>query len=539
MLDRPDAAPLMGSERPPKPGAHSLGAADPDAPVEVTVYLRPRPQSAPAPGVTAEEALAEGAAGPEASAALPRLSREELAAQRGADPGDLALVQHFAAEHGLEVVETDAPGRRVRLRGPASAMGEAFGVSLERFDHPDGAYRSYSGSIQLPPELQGAVVAVLGLDDRPQARPKFRRQPSTPSSPLTPPAVATAYGLASGASAAGVCVALIELGGGFEQADLTAYFQGLGVPAPDVVAVPVDSGSNAPTGSADGPDGEVMLDIEVLGAVAPGVSIAVYFAPNTDQGFADAISAAVHDATNKPAIISISWGGPESTYTATATSAFEGAFTDAALVGTTVFVAAGDSGSTDGVNDGLAHVDYPASSPQVVACGGTRLVLSGTTIASEVVWNDLPGGGATGGGVSANFPVPAWQQQAGVPPSANPGGGTGRGVPDVAGDADPDTGYQVRIDGQDTVVGGTSAVAPLWAALTSLAVAQAGKPLGFINPTLYASAASDFDDITTGNNGAYSAGTGWDACTGLGTPRAASLVATLVAAAASVPAPAG
>jgi kumamolisin len=269
-----------------------------------------------------------------------------------------------------------------------------------------------------------------------------------------------------------------------------------------------------------------MLDVEVVGSVALGGSIAVYFAPNTDQGFADAISAAVHDTTHKPAVISISWGGPESTYTASATTAFEAALTDASLVGTTVFVAAGDSGSSDGVNDGLSHVDYPASSPQVTGCGGTRLEVDNGSIASEVVWDDLPSGGATGGGVSATFPLPPWQSAAHVPPSVNPGAAIGRGVPDVAADADPDTGYQVRVDGGDTVVGGTSAVAPLYAALTAIAVAKAGRPLGFLNPKLY-ELAGVFRDITVGNNGAYTAAVGWDACTGLGSPGAAALIEAL------------
>jgi kumamolisin len=271
-----------------------------------------------------------------------------------------------------------------------------------------------------------------------------------------------------------------------------------------------------------------MLDIEVVGAIARQTNIAVYFSPNTDQGFADAILAAVHDTARHPHIISISWGGPESTYTAQATSVFEAAFTDAASVGVTVFVAAGDNGSSDGVSGSEAHVDYPASSPQVVGCGGTHVNVAAGAISSEVVWDDLPAGGATGGGVSATFAVPTWQASAGVPPSVNSGGGSGRGVPDVSGDADPETGYQVRVDGDDIVVGGTSAVAPLYAGITALAVAQVGGPLGFINPHLYPLGAKAFRDITSGTNGAYDAGVGWDPCTGLGSPKAAALIAALV-----------
>jgi kumamolisin len=506
MDEQDDLVAIAGSERPPLEGASQAGPLDPSTIVEVTVYLRPPPGAPDASG------------GP--------ISHEELAERRGALPADLDAVVRFAEAHGLEVVERDRPGRRVRLRGPASSMQSAFGVSLVRFEHQGGSYRGHAGVVHVPRALHDAIVAVLGLDDRPQARSLLRPAASTPSGAMTPPSVAAAYGLAANSKADGVCVAIVELGGGYKKEDLDTYFKALGLPVPTISAVSVDAGANSPSGSASGPDAEVMLDVEVVGSIALGASIAVYFAPNTDQGFADAISAAVHDTTHKPAVISISWGGPESTYTASATTAFEAALTDASLVATTVFVAAGDSGSTDGVDDGLAHVDYPASSPQVTGCGGTRLELSGASIASEVVWNDLPSGGATGGGVSATFPPPAWQSAAGVPPSANAGAAVGRGVPDVAADADPDTGYEVRVDGGNTVVGGTSAVAPLYAALTAIAVAKAGRPLGFLNPRLYGFAGV-FRDITVGSNGAYAAAVGWDACTGLGSPLAAALIEAL------------
>jgi kumamolisin len=216
----------------------------------------------------------------------------------------------------------------------------------------------------------------------------------------------------------------------------------------------------------------------------------------------------------------------------------EAAFTDAATAGVTVTVAAGDNGSTDGVTDGELHVDFPASAPHALGCGGTTLTLGGSaqvpTLDSEVVWNDqTAGNGATGGGVSAQFPLPSYQAGVGVPVSANPGGQAGRGVPDVAADADPDTGYQVRVDGSDLVIGGTSAVAPLWAGLVALCNASLGTDVGWLNPTVYAfpSGGGAFGDITQGDNGAYSAGPGWDACTGLGTPRGVALLTALKAAA--------
>jgi kumamolisin len=259
--------------------------------------------------------------------------------------------------------------------------------------------------------------------------------------------------------------------------------------------------------------------------VAPKASLVVYFAPNTDRGFLDAVTSAVHDTTHRPSLLSISWGGPESSWTQQAMTALDGAFQDAALAGVTVLCAAGDDGSSDGLKDGKAHADFPASSPHALACGGTRLEASGNAIASEVVWND-PGHGATGGGVSDVFPLPDWQRASHVPVSANPHGGPGRGVPDVAGDADPATGYEIRVDGRNTVVGGTSAVAPLYAGLLARINQRLGKPVGFLNPVLYG-ASGVCRDVTEGSNGAYAAGPGWDACTGLGSIDGAALLRTL------------
>jgi kumamolisin len=254
----------------------------------------------------------------------------------------------------------------------------------------------------------------------------------------------------------------------------------------------------------------------------------VYFGPNTDQAFIDAISAAAH-ATPTPIVISISWGGPEESWSQQSRTALDQAMSDAAALGITVTVAAGDNGSSDGENDGKNHCDYPASSPYALACGGTRLEADTSTgaISSETVWNDGPGAGSTGGGVSTLYPLPSWQASAGVP--AAPASTGGRGVPDVAGDADPKTGYQVLVDGKQAVYGGTSAVAPLWAALIARLAQSTGTKFGLIQPLLYSgvTAGKDvagFNDITSGSNGAYSAGPGWDACTGLGSPSATDLL---------------
>ena len=280
----------------------------------------------------------------------------------------------------------------------------------------------------------------------------------------------------------------------------------------------MDHAANKPTGDPNGADGEVVLDIEVAGGVAPGAHITVYFAPNTDAGFLNAITTAVHDAKNKPSVVSISWGGPEASWTPQSLKAFDSAFQAAAVMGVTVLAASGDDGSSDGLNDGQAHVDFPASSPHATACGGTRLTTSGQTIAGEQVWNDGAGGGAGGGGVSVAFEAPSWQSGL---KSTRKGG-----VPDVAADADPQSGYEIRVDGQTAVIGGTSAVAPLWAGLIAIVNAASGKRAGLINPALYA-APSALRDVTAGDNGDFEAVEGWDACTGLGSPNGAAIAAAL------------
>ena len=462
-----------------------------------------------------------------------RVTRAEYARTYAADRADVAQIRAFAKAFGLRVV-TESPQRRtVVLSGPAAAMQKAFGVQLKLATVNGATYRVREGAIQLPASLTKIVVAVLGLDNRPQAKPHFRilkgsatRANALPATratntSLTPIQVAQLYQFPT-VSAAGQTIGIVELGGRFRVADITAYFKSLGQNAPKVTAISVDGGKNSPS-DPNGADGEVMLDIEVAGAVAPGANIAVYFAPNTDQGFIDAISTAVHDTVNKPSVISISWGGPEPSWTKQSMTALDQACQSAAALGISITAASGDNGSSDGVSTGGNHVDFPASSPHVLACGGTKLLGSGASIASEVVWNeDASNEGATGGGVSTVFPLPTWQANAGVPKA---GSFLGRGVPDVAGDADPATGYVVRVDGQSMVIGGTSAVAPLWAGLIALANAQNKTTAGFLQPTIYtAKAKSTFRDITSGNNGAFKAAPGWDACTGLGSPNGTAIV---------------
>jgi kumamolisin len=509
---------LPGSERGPVAGLQTLGPVDPAERIELTLVLRRRAE-------LDEQSVQDGA-----------LSRAELAERFGAAPADVAAVRQAVVAVGGDVLEVDPASRRVRVAGPAGTLSTLFGTSLQRARStaPTGVgqveHRFRQGSLSLPAELGDVVVAVLGLDDRPQARTNLHVAAAAATS-YTPLQLATIYDMPSGTDGSGQTLAIIELGGGFGSADLSTYFGGLGIATPAVRAVGVDGAANVPDQDPTGADGEVLLDIEVAGAIAPKASLVVYFAPNTDAGFLDAISAATQ-ASPTPTAMSISWGQSEDAWTAQARTAMDAAFADAAALGVTVTAAAGDNGSADAVTDGKVHVDFPASSPHVLACGGTSLRANPTTgaVTSETVWNDGSSGGATGGGVSDAFARPSWQAKAGVP--ARSGGHAGRGVPDVSAVADPQTGYQVYVDGKSAVYGGTSAVAPLWAAMVCRFAQSTGTKAGLLQPRLYAGAAkgrtaTGFRDITSGTNGAYQAAPGWDACTGLGAPEGTALLAVL------------
>jgi kumamolisin len=574
---------LPGSDRAPLASATPAGELDTSERAELTLVLRRR-----------AELPADVIAGPTV------LSSDELAERYGADPADIELVSQTLTGRGLEITAVAAASRRIKVAATVGELASAFGVTLQQVSStgPGGqvvTHRYREGDLYIPAALDGVVLAVLGLDTRPQFRAHFRATgtgsaAAAQGTSYSPNQVADLYGFPDGTTGAGQTIAVIELGGGFSTSDLATYFGGLGIAVPSISAVGVDGASNAPGSDPTGADVEVNLDIDVIGAVAPGATQVVYFAPNNgDQGFVDAISEAAQ-ASPAPIAISISWGQSEDSWTAQGLASMNAAIADAATLGITVCVAAGDNGSADGVTDGEVHVDFPASSPYALGCGGTKLVADPTTgtISSEVVWNETAAGeGAGGGGVSDQFALPSWQATAGVPARAS-GSGTGtggtgtggtgtggtgsggehhrhhrhedgadaaggsglaagassgsagasasssggRGVPDVAGNADPTTGYQVYADGKAQVVGGTSAVAPLWAALISRLAQATGQRFGLIQPTLYAGIApgtdvAGFNDITSGNNGAYSAGPGWDACTGLGSPEGAALLKRL------------
>lgn len=503
--------PLHGSFREHPVGSSAAGRPAADQIAELTLILRRRNQA------------------PEPYLELAHLTHVSLEKQHGADPADIEAVEAFADEHGFSITRVHPAARWVGIAGPLGLLAGAFDADLELRQIENRIVRTCQGSLRLPRSLHGRVTAVLGFDHRPAASTTRRflsRASSTVS--YTPPEIAKLYNFPAN-TGQNQTIALIELGGGFNRSDLNRYWQQVGLDGVAVTAVAVGGASNCPEGNPSGPDGEVALDIEVAGGVAPGAHVAVYFAPNTDQGFLDAINAAIHDTVRKPSVISISWGMAESEWEPQTLDAFNAAFHDAALLGISVCAASGDNGSTDGEPDRANHVDFPASSPWVLACGGTRLIASNGSIASETVWNDGTNGGATGGGVSSYFSLPGYQNGLTIPKPVNTAKQSGRGVPDVAAVADPETGYRVIVDGDEGVVGGTSSVAPLWAGLIALFNEQLGRNLGWFHPALYGALSQHkaLRDIVSGTNGSYNAAPGWDPCTGLGSPNGLAMLGLL------------
>lgn len=526
--------PLLGSERTPVSGARAVAPTEPTESIDVTLRLR-RKASIP-------KGLVE-----RLGATLPArrryLTHAQLEQRFGAASADLRAVRQFARSRDLALVSENAAARTVTVRGPAAAMTDVFQVKLMRFEVRGTSYRGRVGPVRVPQALESVITGIFGLDNRPQARHHAIIRPLAPGTSravaqrpwFTPLELGSLYNFPAG-DGTGQCIGILEFGGGYDDTDLSSYFTALGLAKPSITAVGVGGASNQP-GVDQGADGEVMLDIEVAGALAPKAKLAVYFTDFTEKGWVDVVTTAVHDTKHAPHVLSISWGYAEGNYTWTqaAIAAVNEAFQEAALLGMSVCVASGDDGSADDVEDGHAHVDFPASSPYVLGIGGTSLRGAGGQISGETVWNNHQQRNAGGGGISDVFPLPDWQTGTRIPPSVNPGGRVGRGVPDLAANADPNTGYFVRSSGQDGVAGGTSAAAPLWSALLARINQGLGAKVGYFNPLLYSKIgpARVCRDVVTGNNdpnghiGGYPAGSGWDACTGWGSPNGAALLTAL------------
>jgi kumamolisin len=489
------------------------------------------------------------------------LSDADFTALYGASKEDLATIASWAAENHLTVVSQDAASKRTVVEGTIGDISKAFKVQLDEYDHPDlGHYRGRSGKIYLPAKVYGVIEGVFGLDDRPVGKPRFRRRRSRAMALQAgvnpypgcffPTQAAALYNFPTAYDGTGQNVAVFAFNGpnkkqqgGYSLPALQEYFTKiLNLKTPAITDVVVQGPGNDPgpdtqaSNSQGDATGEVMLDMCTVGAISPGAHIYMYFSEFTSKGWVDILHSAI-TGPNQISVISNSYGNPEqdpnSAWSKMGVSVVNQALEAAVAKGITVFSAAGDDGSSD-EGKGGPEVDFPASSPYVMGVGGTRLVASPgakPVITGETVWNDLlQGNGAGGGGISVVFSKPSWQDGVKVPPSVVAPHTIGRGVPDVAAVADPDTALVVmHVDGKSLdAIGGTSAAAPLWAALIARINQGLGASCGFLNTLLYTKFATGvLRDITTGNNGAYSAGPGWDACTGLGSPDGDKLLAAL------------
>ncbi len=525
---------LAGSHRPVSPGATAMSRADADETIELTIKLR-RISPLPEPG--------SGSSSP--------VVRSSFAAKYGASDEDIKKAETVLERFGLETVSENAAARSIRVSGSIEEIENAFQVKLFHYSGNRGIYRGRAGNIYIPEELDGIVEGVFGLDTRAVSNRRRSNPHAIDISGASKPAkhrswfysneLAKLYNFPAG-DGSGQTIGIMEFGGGFFPNDLQQFCNAAGVGVPNVIPVSVH---NTPTNVVDQKDHaevEVMLDVEVVAGVCPKSTIVVYFCPGTsEQGWVDGFDTAIHDAQNNPSVISVSWGGPEEIWSAAGMNAINESLKAAATLGITVCVSSGDDGSDDQVGDGHAHVNFPASSPYVLAVGGTALKVKNNTI-KETAWKQGDGlradnGGASGGGISEFFQRPSWQDV--TIPSVNPGAIDGRVLPDVAADASGATGYFVFADGQPMPgVGGTSASTPLWASLISLINASVGKNVGYLTPLLYQSEGSSAlgsqvcNDITTGNNisskgGGYSAKPGYDAVTGWGSPKGVALLTAL------------
>ncbi|MFD9125647.1 protease pro-enzyme activation domain-containing protein [Kitasatospora sp. NPDC059571] len=554
---------LPDSHRVPRRGASVAGPVNPNEEITVTVYLRRDPGAPPMPDVL------DLAMTPPTEREAPTAA--QLADVNRASPADVAAVREFAAERNLAVGRVDELARSVELEGTVGDFADAFQVPLARYQYQDRnerwrTYRGRVGSIHVPADLGDVVTGVFGLDNRPIGNSLMTRRPPAattltvdeaamgmPIGTFLPNALDRLYDYPTGTDGSGQTIAVLAFNGdttsgpsgGYSQTALNTYFHNvLHIdPPPQITNVVVHGPGNEPGGdiaaNTDPSDVtiEIMLDLQVIGALAPKAKIVVYFSRFTEQGWVDVINRIVSD--HRASVVSCSYGNPEDApglaWTASGVTHTDQAFTLAAAGNVSICCASGDNGSGDIPPDLVrqlnlaprSHADFPASSPHVLGVGGTRLFAQDDrTIAAEIVWDDGPDS-STGGGVSRVFPVPPWQHTVNLPLTPDLPHIAGRGVPDVSGLADPVTGVMIlSVDGRTLyTIGGTSAAAPQWSALLARVNQGLGAQVGFLNPLLYTKLSDGvLRDITLGANGAFGSGPGWDACTGFGSPGGQALL---------------
>ncbi len=531
---------LSGSNRAKDADARKVGEADPKQVFSVTIGLcGPK---LPGPDEFVGQTLTDA----------------EFAEKFAASKADADKVAKSLRKFGLKVESVSLPGRSMNVSGTVAAMEKAFKPGMVLMEAPgQGRFRGRQGSLHIPAELKGIITGVFGLDERRMATRKVSRKApvkATTPAPLTPADLEQRYNFPPG-DCAGQTIAIAEFGGGYFADDVAAYCKGFGRPAPKIEAVGIDAPAYTMQQILALPAAqrkeqldasvEVMMDVEIIAGLCPKADIVVYFSTFDQGGWVDLLNAAIQ---KKPTTLSVSWGLAEDDpeWSANAIAAIQDRLNAARLLGITVCVSAGDDGSGDQIDDGKGHVDFPASSPFALAVGGTMLTGSGAAV-KEVVWFEAPGtrsggGGATGGGVSVKFARPAWQ--AVKITSINAGSSDGRVIPDISALAGQPF-YALTFAGKSSPNGGTSASAPLWAALLARINGNlpAGKQQRFVTPLLYQKGsngktvgAAAMRDITTGTNASspqpgkgYKAGAGFDAATGWGVPDGVKLQAALAA----------
>ncbi len=554
--------------------AKRVGPVPPAQVLQVTVVLRPLNPEAHEPVVRAPGWHPGMFAAPHPAELDQRYS-----------PGEEAFVQveRFATRHGLRVVARSRVRHDVVLEGSTVALERAFGVELHRFASEAGHYHAHDGPVRIPPELASAVDGVLGLDSVPLHTPRAGLAGIAPR--FTPGQVAEHYRFPA-QDASALTIGLLQFGGGYHREDLTAFAQRLGLSLPPIHDIEVPGGGGTHGGNAPLPSDEmnriavawreagslvdfataagknaidflgsmeVTMDIELAAALGGGASIAVYFAPPGTDGWRRALYEVIGEGypggspvAPLPAVLSVSWSECEHAFGAEDLRLIHNALTAVARKGVTIVCSTGDWGSAGDWHPGVAppaNAHFPASSPAVIACGGSTIVKPGSAV-TDLAWNGKMLGVpvASGGGMSGFFPRPAFQSSL-RPPSAQgtwlapsiPPAFSGRWLPDVAANAAFESGVQIVVGGQDLAGGGTSAATPIWASLLVRIQAALGHPLAGLNHWLYDQGpASGCRDVVTGNNDitagkvvSYQAGPGWDPCTGLGVPDGEALLARL------------
>ena len=504
---------LAGSFRHVPEGAVVAGEIDSETPMTVTLHFRRR-TPAPAPG-SAEDL----------QRLMRPMSHSALRRQRARTHARAAArIAAFARARGIAIRHIDLMGRSMVLEAPARVLLETFSATVRLYEQSGLTFRARTGTLQIPREIAPWTRAVVGFDQR----PFLRAAANEAAEGLWPSEVAALYGIPLDLDVSHICAGIIAMGGGYQPDDLAAALTGMGRKPPIVTDQSVGGVGNQ-FGGGTPSDEEIALDLQVMAGVLAGGRIVVYFTGNTAEALGEAIAQAVYDEIDRPQVLSISWGSPEFYWTAPRREVVSAALCDAARLGITVVAAVGDQLATSGMRDGKAHVWFPASSPYVLGVGGTAVTLAGATIASEIVWNE--GVLGTGGGISDNYPVPEFQLQTRLPASVNDGH-RGRGVPDVAAFAAKSPGYRIVVEGVEMAKDGTSGATPLWAALIAMAKEVHGTPLGLVTPHLYG-APELMSPITSGDNRqndiGYVASAGWSACTGLGIPRGADILAAFAA----------